>query len=237
MIIDCISDLHGHYPELPGGDLLIIAGDLTGNGSLVEYAKAFKWIANAAYKKKILVGGNHDLLFQHEEWFAKTTEDFEYLCDQRTKYRLYTHLEVDSVQEGFLCKIQDARIWGSPWTLASPGMDPKCKAFTVDTEEELQKKWALIPKEIDVLVTHSPPYQFGDEIIDWDTGKATHFGSKSLMEAVGLIKPKLHIFGHIHEGHSKSKVQWDEERSTIFANVSHVDENCRPKNEPMRFIL
>ena len=29
MIIDCISDLHGFFPKLEGGDLLIIAGDLT----------------------------------------------------------------------------------------------------------------------------------------------------------------------------------------------------------------
>lgn len=29
MIIDCISDLHGQYPQLEGGDLLIVAGDLT----------------------------------------------------------------------------------------------------------------------------------------------------------------------------------------------------------------
>lgn len=31
MIIDFISDTHGHYPELEGGDLLIVAGNPTAN--------------------------------------------------------------------------------------------------------------------------------------------------------------------------------------------------------------
>lgn len=34
MIIDCIADLHSHYPKLDGGDLLIVAGDLTDRDSL-----------------------------------------------------------------------------------------------------------------------------------------------------------------------------------------------------------
>ena len=37
MIIDCLSDLHGHYPSLDGGDLLIVAGDLTARDKLEEH--------------------------------------------------------------------------------------------------------------------------------------------------------------------------------------------------------
>ena len=36
MIVDRISDLHGHYPQLEGGDLLIVAGDLTARANKIE---------------------------------------------------------------------------------------------------------------------------------------------------------------------------------------------------------
>lgn len=41
MIIDCISDLHGYYPELGGGDLLIVAGDLTARDTPEEHCNEF----------------------------------------------------------------------------------------------------------------------------------------------------------------------------------------------------
>ena len=53
MIIDCISDLHGFYPELEGGDMLIVAGDLTARDQQDEYEKFHIWIHNQKYKKKI----------------------------------------------------------------------------------------------------------------------------------------------------------------------------------------
>ena len=43
MIIDCISDPHGFYPKLKGGDLLLIAGDLTANDTQKEFDKFFQW--------------------------------------------------------------------------------------------------------------------------------------------------------------------------------------------------
>jgi hypothetical protein len=37
VIIDCISDLHGNEPKLPGGDILIIAGDMTARDAVVDW--------------------------------------------------------------------------------------------------------------------------------------------------------------------------------------------------------
>jgi len=52
MIIDCIADLHGFYPELDGGDLLIIAGDITASDKSHQWVEFFKWLAAQDYQKK-----------------------------------------------------------------------------------------------------------------------------------------------------------------------------------------
>lgn len=72
MIIDCISDLHGSLPKLEGGDLLIIAGDLTSNDSDKSWNAFDEWIHKQNYREKILIAGNHDNFLQsipeHEMW-------------------------------------------------------------------------------------------------------------------------------------------------------------------------
>ena len=56
MIIDCISDLHGYYPELEGGDLLIVAGDLTARDDENEHEIEFaQWFLTQRYKYKIFI--------------------------------------------------------------------------------------------------------------------------------------------------------------------------------------
>lgn len=212
MIIDCVSDLHGFLPKLDCGDLLIIAGDLTARDRFEEYCKTFHWIANQKYRKKIVIGGNHDNLLQTDDWFAKMTIDFDYLCDSGTEF------------EGL-------KIWGSPWTKTFEGMNPKCKAFTVDTEKELVSKFSLIPDDIDILVTHGPPYGMQDVTIYDEC-----VGSKSLqMELWNRLSPKLLIFGHIHEAYGKSPPGLIEGCEVI--NCSLVNEHYEHVNKPIRVIL
>jgi 3',5'-cyclic AMP phosphodiesterase CpdA len=60
MKIDCISDLHGFQPKLEGGDLLIVAGDLTARDTVEEYITFNSWLSDQNYDRKIIIAGNHD---------------------------------------------------------------------------------------------------------------------------------------------------------------------------------
>src|SRR5208337_2162917 len=137
------------------------------------------------------------------------------------------------------------KIWGSPWTKTFERMNPHCKAFTCDTEEELAEKWALIPDDIDILITHSPPQYGLDKTIN-----QFFVGSESLRDCVFKNQPKLHVFGHIHEAYgiiTKETIQdlifkitgkFDERLfSTTIVNASHVNERYKPVNKPIRVIL
>lgn len=60
-------------------------------------------------------------------------------------------------------------------------------------EGDAEKLWNMIPENTNILVTHGPPYG----ILDLNMQKQ-HTGCKDLLNQVLKIKPKLHIFGHIH---------------------------------------
>lgn len=222
MIVDCISDLHGHYPTLEGGDLLIVAGDLTARHSFQEmegFEKDWLRFEKKKYKKTVLIAGNHDTLLEQISWDWK---DVEYLCDSVTEF------------EGL-------KIWGSPWTKRFKGMNPRAMAFTVDTEEELAKKWAKIPDDTDILITHGPPKGILDEL----TEEGHHAGSVALENAIRRIRPLLHVFGHVHEcggcattGPLKTVNALDNTiKETLCVNASHVNEYYEPMNKPIRVIL
>lgn len=220
MIIDCISDLHGYYPKLEGGDLLIVAGDLTASDQPSQYIQFMTWLMHQKYKKKILIAGNHDNEIEKRFMHFDENSGCNYLFDSGTEF------------EGL-------KIWGSPWTKTFPGMNPRCKAFTVDTEEELGEKFSLIPDDIDILVTHSPPYGILDEIEeDTKLGRRDfHVGSQFLRNTIlsvdRLPKLKLHVFGHIHEHGGKML----DMPITKFVNASHVNERYEPVYKPIRVIL
>lgn len=219
MIIDCISDLHGYYPELEGGDLLIVGGDLVASDKTTDYLHFMTWIENtsALYKKIIVIAGNHDNLV--EKHGSQILSNYcEYLCDSGTEF------------EGL-------KIWGSPWTATFEGMNPHCMAFTMpfgcDTEDHLNDQWKLIPDDVNILITHSPPYGTMDWIYHGD-GRFEHVGSIALMNRIDeLEKLKLHVYGHIHERYGKVQV----ENYPIMVNASHVNEYYAPINKAVRVII
>ena len=212
MKIHAISDLHGFYPELPGGDLLIVGGDLTGRDTLDETDRFDYWLSHQSYKKTIFIAGNHDNLFSNEKPKKYmmgnkniVVEKFEYLCNSGTEY------------EGL-------KIWGSPNSLLFHGVNPKCKAF-MKTEQQLQQIYKEIPSDIDILITHIPSYGILDK-----NAEGENCGSVTLRNMVlsrdRFPNLKLHCFGHLHEqGGDMFNTGFPQ-----FVNCSHVNEHYEPVN-------
>lgn len=220
MIIDCISDLHGFYPDLEGGDVLIVSGDLTANDKPIQYDQFAAWIDRQKYTKKVLIAGNHDNFFKNKK--------FEEVQDS------YKHINVDYLCES-KTEFEGLKIWGSPWTPRFFGMNPKCMAFTYFDESWFYDEVLMnIPLDTDILITHGPAYGILDK-----TNKGASVGSKSLQTWLKYVaRPMLHVFGHIHESYGTEKVfPRYNNKMMISVNASVVNERYEHVNKPIRIIL
>jgi Icc-related predicted phosphoesterase len=98
--------------------------------------------------------------------------------------------------------------------------------------DDIKAMWDLIPDDTDILITHGPPYDMLDECLySSKANKGNHAGCEELLKAICRIKPKLHVFGHIHESHGVKTIQWDgTDKKTTFVNACIMDIHYYPKN-------
>jgi Icc-related predicted phosphoesterase len=175
-----ISDLHGHQPDLPGGDILIIAGDCLANDTFAEIFSFWYWVERLKYSHKIVVGGNHD------NCFVGGVVDWGNIC-----YLQDTGCEIDGL-----------KIWGSPWTPWFNGQNPNAMAFTRN-DNHMEAVWDNMPEDLDILVTHGPPR----DCLDATNG--SHVGCEELRDAILKKRPHTAVFGHLHELGGKQDVVGD----------------------------
>lgn len=194
MKIVALSDTHGRHEQInvPGGDVLVHAGDFCGYGTLEEVEAFNDYLGTLPHAHKIVVAGNHDWPFEREpEQAQKLLTNAIYLQD--------SGIVIDGV-----------RFYGSPW-------QPEFFdwAFNLPRGSALAEKWAQIPGDTDVLITHGPPLGVLDR-----TMAGLSVGCEDLAKALSQrIKPKLHIFGHIHEGYGLMDKQ-----GTAYVNACCCDE-------------
>ncbi len=79
------------------------------------------------------------------------------------------------------------------------------------------------PRATDVLVTHGPPYGVLDQV-----GGGEHLGCEELRARLAAVRPRLHVFGHIHDGHGVATAG-----GTVCVNASVCDERYRPVHPPI----
>jgi Icc-related predicted phosphoesterase len=96
-------------------------------------------------------------------------------------------------------------------------------AFNAD-EDDLYETWSKIPDGIDILVTHGPPKGVLDITQDGDSVGCPILAA----EIMYRIKPKYHIFGHIHEGYGQQKIE-----GITYINASTCNRKYQPVNPPI----
>ena len=202
MRVVCISDTHGMHRDynIPNGDVLVFAGDMCSIGNLDDITDFNTFLGELPHKHKVVVCGNHDWAFEREPSLARALlTNCIYLQD-----------------EG--CEIDGLKFWGSPWQAEF------CKwAFNLPRGIKWREKWAKIPTDTDVLITHGPPFGICDLVV---TGR--NEGCEELLKVVQHIKPKLHVFGHIHEGYGRTTID-----GTEFVNASCCTGWYAPTNAPI----
>lgn len=203
MRIVCLSDTHNQQIDTPDGDILIHAGDATVRGTHEEILEFNAWFSLLPHKHKIFVAGNHDWLFETNPVMARA------LLDKNIVYLQDKAVEIDGI-----------RIYGSPW-------QPRFYdwAFNLDRGREMAEKWEMIPPDTDILITHGPPSGILDRTAYGDLA-----GCEELIKKVIEIRPKAHIFGHIHEGYGSL-----EDFGVQFINASNCNESYYPVNPPIVF--
>lgn len=232
MRITMTADLHGHFPSTPGGDLLIVAGDMVAHGHLYEWMAFYKWLEAQEYAKKVYVAGNHDNFLKQRAILKEATEigipdDIaDYLCDSGTFYS--TEMEDGKWGPYY---VNPLKIWGTSWTPWFVGISSQCKAFT-GNEYALDNKFALIPDDTDILISHGPPRG----ILDYSDPYMEELGSTALRKHLERVMPKLFVCGHIHEGFGFLDFKGNGP-NTMCYNVAHMDEHYRPMNEPVTIDL
>lgn len=197
-----ISDTHNRLDQIqvPDGDILLHCGDATGRGTIQETSKFNHDLQSLPHPIKIFCPGNHDFLFEKNESLARSI-----LTNATTI--INETIEVDGI-----------KIYGSPYQPAFMNW-----AFNLPRGPKLKAEWDNIPNDTDILITHGPAFGFGD-LVPWDNVNA---GCKDLLNRLQEIDCKFHLYGHIHSGYGKYKLN-----NTTLINASICDEAYNPINKP-----
>lgn len=222
MKICALSDLHGDLIEVKPCELLLICGDnvplnIQSNSKKTKkwYNTTFRtWASLQPCNKVLFIAGNHDIYLQGKRIIYESLFPYDdkitYLCNTE-----YTH-----TYEG-----KEYKIFGTPY----------CKNFGnwafMYSDPDLEVIYKEIPKDLDILITHDQPYEYGDILLqedcEWADGK--HIGSIPLLNAIKEKQPKYQFNGHLHSC-EKEEIMIG---NTKHYNVSIKDEKYNMVYKPL----
>ncbi|TVY50964.1 Metallophosphoesterase domain-containing protein 1 [Lachnellula cervina] len=249
-----ISDTHDFkYNEESGPfrestdkvDVVLHCGDLTQVGGSSEYKRALKMLAAIPAELRLVIAGNHDLSLDENYW--KTVDEDEQEGEKED------HAEALDIMTGKLADAAGVTYLtegvheftlknGAKFTLYASPYQPRFGdwAFSyAENEDRFNPVGHAAPGTVsisrnpvpdspgvDIMMTHGPPKGL------LDGSPHGHLGCPSLLHALQRCRPRMHCFGHIHEGYGAKLVSWKEDNEAIKAGglYEKADDrsNCYP---------
>jgi len=223
----CVSDTHNAVPggafQLPKGDVLLHAGDMTNQGSYSELQKTVKWLEEADFEAKIVIAGssqrpfmyhlstnctgNHDITLD-SDFYARHGESFHNQNPQdpsKCQQLLESSPSILWLKHGSaVVNLRSPtgprtsfKIFGSPY---SPAKGTWAFGYGIDEASHI---WENIPADADIILAHTPPMHHCDEARDHQPA-----GCPALQDALRRVRPRLAVCGHVHEGRGAEFVRW-----------------------------
>jgi Icc-related predicted phosphoesterase len=222
--------------NLPQGDILVVAGDMTDTGSYEELSQVASFLSKEKpkFRSIITVAGNHDLTLDRDFYAKEGHKHHDPVLDFNKARSIFLDNKDITYLEDSGDKLDHLNIWGSPWI---PPIGPW--AFTANDLETENHYFGKIPLDTDILVTHTPPKDIMDvypnKVYSEDpkTKEMTYkiqyekMGSVGLMNRIKEVRPKVHVFGHIHYC-----AGWKEVDGTVYVNASIVNNDNQPVVKP-----
>ncbi|KAI9872258.1 MAG: hypothetical protein M1830_001850, partial [Pleopsidium flavum] len=214
---------HPYRLPLPRSDILLHAGDITMAGRVSEYETMLDVLQNADAELKIVIAGNHDITFDKEyyEEFGHVRhggrkEDLERVrrmwCGEEARGRGVVYLE-EGVRTFVLRSGARFTIYSSPyqpefchWAFAYERDEDRYNASPQGAKFQAPNPIPPWP-QVDIMLTHGPPSRILDQTL-----RGENVGCENLLRAVKRCRPRLHCFGHIHEGWGAERVKWDDRK-------------------------
>jgi hypothetical protein len=215
----CLADTHSQRCDIPYGELLIHAGDLSLNGSATEIQETIDWLKSLPHKHKVVVAGNSDRFFDARSRLPEDMSTASLSSRSEGKKSLPNQLDIpfDWGEIHYLqgtsvtvdCSGNSStipryiNIYGAPFV-------PECGP---NTENAFQypvshNPWAgKIPESTDILVTHTPPKFHRDWYYE------SPEGCPWLLQELWKVRPLLHVFGHVHTSYGTERVVWNDAES------------------------
>ncbi|KAM3082305.1 hypothetical protein ACMFMG_004749 [Clarireedia jacksonii] len=100
-------------------------------------------------------------------------------------------------------------VYASPYTVGSGGWafpyksnEDRFNAPNQTAANKISVSENPIPLGVHIVMTHGPPYSILDQV------DGQNLGCPNLLRAISRVRPMMHCFGHIHEGHGANIVTW-----------------------------
>ncbi|RAL11936.1 uncharacterized protein BO97DRAFT_319778, partial [Aspergillus homomorphus CBS 101889] len=256
-----LSDTHGKpFPEewttYAAADVAIHCGDLTDSSYLHEFETTLHHLQRLRAPLKLVIAGNHDFtldvpVFQQKVKEAGLENELDLVKRVYGEYgearRLFDDTpqkqqtgEIHLLNEGphafTLPNGARLNIYASPYTPSSSSLlgDNETSGWGfqyprhTNTRNPASHDFNITSTDnnIDVVITHGPPRGIFDYTLARERA-----GCAALFQAIAQTRPRMHCFGHIHEGWGAMVAQWRDHRHPRSVGISDGDgddDNSQP---------